>query len=110
MATIKEIAKRANVSIGTVDRVLHNRGRVSKETKEKISKSLIGFAHSEETKRKMSKSRTGKNNPNYGRGEWMKGENNPAKRPEVREKIRQAKIGRKRPDVAKRNRQRKFNG
>ncbi|NOY58032.1 MAG: substrate-binding domain-containing protein [Calditrichaeota bacterium] len=36
MTTIKEIARRANVSIGTVDRVLHNRGRVSKETKEKV--------------------------------------------------------------------------
>ena len=36
MTTIKEIARRANVSIGTVDRVLHNRGRVSKETQEKV--------------------------------------------------------------------------
>lgn len=34
--TVTEIAKRAGVSIGTVDRVLHNRGRVSQETKEKI--------------------------------------------------------------------------
>ena len=33
---IKEIATKAGVSIGTVDRVLHNRGRVSKETTEKI--------------------------------------------------------------------------
>lgn len=36
MSTIKEIAKRANVSIGTVDRVIHDRGRVSPKTKEKI--------------------------------------------------------------------------
>ncbi len=36
MATIKEIAMRAGVSIGTVDRVLHNRGRVSEQTKETI--------------------------------------------------------------------------
>lgn len=36
--TIKEIAKRANVSLGTVDRVIHNRGKVSKEKKEKILK------------------------------------------------------------------------
>jgi LacI family transcriptional regulator len=36
MATIKEIAKRANVSIGTVDRVIHNRGRVSEKTGKKI--------------------------------------------------------------------------
>ena len=31
MVTLKEIADKAGVSIGTVDRVLHNRGRVSKE-------------------------------------------------------------------------------
>jgi len=34
--TIKDIAKKANVSIGTVDRVLHNRGEVAKRTREKI--------------------------------------------------------------------------
>jgi LacI family transcriptional regulator len=34
--TIKEIAERAELSIGTVDRVLHGRGRVSKKTEEKI--------------------------------------------------------------------------
>jgi LacI family transcriptional regulator len=34
--TIKEIAQRAELSIGTVDRVLHGRGRVSKETEDKI--------------------------------------------------------------------------
>lgn len=33
---VKEIAKRANVSIGTVDRVIHNRNGVSKTTKNKI--------------------------------------------------------------------------
>ncbi|MDT0642786.1 substrate-binding domain-containing protein [Zunongwangia sp. F363] len=38
--TIKEIAKRANVSLGTVDRVIHDRGKVSKETKEKILRIL----------------------------------------------------------------------
>ncbi|MBN2103880.1 LacI family DNA-binding transcriptional regulator [bacterium] len=38
MSTIKEIAKKANVSIGTVDRVLHGRGRVAPETAEKIQK------------------------------------------------------------------------
>lgn len=34
--TVKEIAELAGVSIGTVDRVLHGRGRVSVKTKEKI--------------------------------------------------------------------------
>jgi LacI family transcriptional regulator len=36
LTTIYEIAKRAKVSIGTVDRVLHKRGRVSKETEKKV--------------------------------------------------------------------------
>ncbi len=36
--SIKDIAARAGVSIGTVDRVLHNRGEVSDETREKIRK------------------------------------------------------------------------
>ncbi len=38
--TISEIAKLANVSIGTVDRVLHKRGRVAPKTVEKV-KSII---------------------------------------------------------------------
>jgi len=40
MATLKEIALRANVSIGTVDRVLHRRGRVSLETAQRVKKIL----------------------------------------------------------------------
>jgi LacI family transcriptional regulator len=36
--TVIEIAAQAGVSIGTVDRVLHNRGRVSPETKSRIQK------------------------------------------------------------------------
>ncbi len=38
MKTIKDIAALANVSIGTVDRVIHNRPGVSKKTKELIEK------------------------------------------------------------------------
>ena len=38
MPTIKEIARRAGVSIGTVDRVLHDRGDVSKVTERKVRK------------------------------------------------------------------------
>ncbi len=34
--TIKEIAEKAEVSPGTVDRVLHNRGEVSEKTREKV--------------------------------------------------------------------------
>lgn len=36
MVTIKEIAKRAGVSVGTVDRVIHDRGRVSKVTTRRV--------------------------------------------------------------------------
>ena len=36
MTTIKEIAQKANVSVGTVDRVIHQRGRVSLETEERV--------------------------------------------------------------------------
>jgi LacI family transcriptional regulator len=36
MVTIKEIAQWADLSIGTVDRVLHGRGRVSKKTEDKV--------------------------------------------------------------------------
>jgi LacI family transcriptional regulator len=36
--TIKQISKLANVSEGTVDRVINNRGKVKPETKEKIEK------------------------------------------------------------------------
>ena len=38
MTSIKDIAARANVSIGTVDRVLHNRGRVSEATKARVER------------------------------------------------------------------------
>lgn len=37
-AGVKEIARRAKVSIGTVDRVLHNREGVSEKTRQKINK------------------------------------------------------------------------
>ena len=40
MVTIKDIAKLANVSIGTVDRVIHNRGGVSLKTKATIEEIL----------------------------------------------------------------------
>ena len=38
--TIKEIAKKAGVSSGTVDRVLHNRGKVSPDKEERVKKIL----------------------------------------------------------------------
>lgn len=36
MATVKEIAEKCGVSIGTVDRVLHNRGRVNPATRQRV--------------------------------------------------------------------------
>ncbi len=38
MVTLKEIAKKAGVSIGTVDRVVHNRGRVAHTTAQRVRK------------------------------------------------------------------------
>ena len=38
MATIKEIAEKAGVSRGTVDRVIHKRGRVDKEVEERVNR------------------------------------------------------------------------
>lgn len=45
MSTIKEIARMTGVSIGTVDRALNNRGRVSEATREKVLKAAeeIGY-------------------------------------------------------------------
>ncbi|MGW8316697.1 MAG: LacI family DNA-binding transcriptional regulator [Bacteroidales bacterium] len=40
---IKDIAQIANVSIGTVDRVIHHRGEVSEATREKIQRLLIQY-------------------------------------------------------------------
>ena len=45
MITIKNIAEKANVSIGTVDRVLHKRGRVAPKTAEKIEKIILELGY-----------------------------------------------------------------
>ncbi len=54
---------------------------------------MFGRNHTEETKKLMSnivieRNYNGERNPNYGNGEKMKGDKNPSKRPEVREKLR----------------------
>ena len=43
--TIKEIARMAGVSTGTVDRVIHDRGRVSKEARAAVEQTLakVGY-------------------------------------------------------------------
>lgn len=66
---------------------------LSEEHKKKISenngKGFLGKKHSDETKKKISEKM-------FVIKERYMGENNPAKRPEVREKIRQSKLGIKR--------------
>lgn len=46
MATIKDIAKLANVSIGTVDRVIHHRGYVSSDTKKRVKQAIKDLNYS----------------------------------------------------------------
>ena len=36
MSTINDVAEASGVTIGTVDRVLHERGEVSEKTREKV--------------------------------------------------------------------------
>jgi LacI family transcriptional regulator len=45
LVSIKDIAERAKVSIGTVDRVLHNRGRVSDETKARVERIVLKLGY-----------------------------------------------------------------
>ena len=42
---IKDIAAKANVSVGTVDRVLHNRGRVSEKVRQKVLRMMEELAY-----------------------------------------------------------------
>ena len=44
---IVDIAKMAGVSVGTVDRVIHNRGRVSEENRKKVQTSGDGSLSAE---------------------------------------------------------------
>jgi LacI family transcriptional regulator len=38
--TIQDVARHANVSVGTIDRVIHNRGRVSPEKRKKVEEAI----------------------------------------------------------------------
>lgn len=44
-ASIRDIAQRANVSIGTVDRVLHDRGRVSEQTRARVRRIITDLGY-----------------------------------------------------------------
>jgi len=57
--TIKDIAELAGVSMGTVDRVLHNRGRVSTETSERVHRIIRETRYSPNLHaRRLSRSKT----------------------------------------------------
>jgi LacI family transcriptional regulator len=45
MTSIKEIALKAGVSIGTIDRVLHKRGRVSKKTQDRVERIVVRLGY-----------------------------------------------------------------
>ena len=45
MESIKDIARKARVSIGTVDRVLHDRGRVSEKTRVRVQRIISQFGY-----------------------------------------------------------------
>ncbi|MGN0839879.1 MAG: LacI family DNA-binding transcriptional regulator [Candidatus Ornithospirochaeta sp.] len=45
MATIKEIAEKAGVSRGTVDRVIHKRGRVDKDVEERVNRIIESLSY-----------------------------------------------------------------
>jgi hypothetical protein len=80
--------------------------KLHKETKEKISKSLKGFKHSEETKKLMSKNSSGENNGMYKKGHLISGEKNgrfggKGTTDETREKISKSKKGSKASEETK---------
>jgi len=63
-------------------------------------KTTYGLKFTKEQKQLISNRTKSKNNPNYGNGDKIRGDKNPAKRPEVRKKISISKLGKNRPDVS----------
>lgn len=59
MVTVRDVARHAGVSIGTVDRVLHGRGRVAPETEVRVNEALIALDYRPNLHaRNLSQSRT----------------------------------------------------
>ncbi len=56
-ATINDIAEKAGVGKGTVDRVLHNRGRVSEETKKRVLQAMEELDYKPNTVARMLKNK-----------------------------------------------------
>ena len=68
-------------------------------------KPWFGKKRSEEVRKKMSDAKIGYEPWNKGKKySAIEGERNPSKRPEVREKIRLSKLGKKRPDMVEKSR------
>ena len=40
MATIKDVAARAGLSVGTVSRILNNRGYISEQSRQKVQQAM----------------------------------------------------------------------
>jgi len=73
------------------------RPEVRKLLSKNHARAMYGKKHTEEAKRNISKNHrdiSGKNNPMYKKGYKISGNKNPAKRPEVKEKISKTLMGR----------------
>ena len=53
IVTINDVAEAAGVGKGTVDRVLHNRGRVSEETRKRVLKCIEELGYKPNTAARM---------------------------------------------------------
>ncbi len=78
---------------------------ISEETRKKISKSRIGFKHTDESKNKMSLQRRGSDNAMYGKGYLLSGNKNgmygKTHSEEIKQSIREKHIGFKHTDESK---------
>jgi len=94
--TEKELKKMSEVKKGKPSNSKRKHWKLSKETKLKMSKAGKGRKHSKKTRRKMSESHKGIHKSEESK-EKIRGNKNPAKRPEVRKKIRIARLKQKLP-------------